>query len=83
MYTRCAKPSEDCSPKILQDYTSKSVESICGHSTQDAVFHGGPADPLRNRHTGGGVLEGGDFVFQGAVEFRVHPGASAHGAGLG
>jgi hypothetical protein len=33
MYTRCAQPSEDCSPKILQDYPSKSVESICGHST--------------------------------------------------
>jgi predicted MFS family arabinose efflux permease len=33
MYTRWAKPSADCSPKVLQHYTSKSVESICGHST--------------------------------------------------
>jgi hypothetical protein len=32
MYTQCAQPSEDCSPKILQDYTSTSVETIRGHS---------------------------------------------------
>jgi hypothetical protein len=24
MYTRCAQPSEDCSPKILQDDTGSS-----------------------------------------------------------
>jgi hypothetical protein len=32
MSTRCAHPSEGCSPEILQDYTSTSVEAICGHS---------------------------------------------------
>ena len=26
-----------CSPNILQDYTSKSVEAIRGHSIQDAI----------------------------------------------
>jgi hypothetical protein len=34
MSTRCADPSEGCSPEMLQDDTSTSVELIRGHSTQ-------------------------------------------------
>ncbi len=40
MYTRCAKPLEDWVPKILQDYTSTSVELICGHSMSADRLYG-------------------------------------------
>jgi hypothetical protein len=33
MYTRCLTLLGGFFLQILQDYTSKSVESICGHST--------------------------------------------------
>jgi hypothetical protein len=35
MSTRCVHPSEGCSPEMLQDDTSTSVESIRGHSIRD------------------------------------------------
>jgi hypothetical protein len=37
MYTRYAEPSADCVFQILQHDTSKSEETIRGHSTGDHI----------------------------------------------
>jgi hypothetical protein len=49
---------------------------------KEVVFHGGRAGPLRKGDTGRGVAQRLEFLLEGAVELRVHPGAAAHGAGL-
>jgi hypothetical protein len=49
---------------------------------EDAVFHGGRAYTLRKCDARRSVAQRLEFLLEGVIELRVHPGAAAHGAGL-
>jgi hypothetical protein len=52
---------------------------LCGDA-EDAVFHRGSAGAVWERHAGGGVVQGLDFLLEGAIKLRVHAGSAAHAA---
>jgi hypothetical protein len=49
---------------------------------KDAVFHRGRAGTLRDGHAGSGVVQGLEFLLEGAIQLRVYPGPAAHAAGF-
>ena len=49
---------------------------------EDAVFPRDWACAVRERHAGGGGVQGLDFFLEGVIKLRVHAGSPAHAAGF-
>jgi hypothetical protein len=54
----------------------------CCGDTENAILQGGGARPIRERHASSAVAQRLEFLVEGVIELRVHPGAAAHTAGF-
>jgi hypothetical protein len=54
----------------------------CCGDTENAILQGGGARPFRDRHASRAVAQRLEFLLEGVIQLRVHPGAAAHTAGF-